>query len=338
MVEGAASSAPQAAAATGEVAVIGAGISGLACARALVDSGITCSVFEKSRGRGGRAATRRMGEHWFDHGAPSFTARDPKFIALVEAWLAVGHVQEWTGPVEVGRPLQPKAGDLRLVAVPGMSTLARLVGGGVPCTTTTKIAAVGQTTAGWRLTADDGRVFGPFGAVVISAPAPQAAALLAAAPKLAERAAAVEFAPCWTVLVEFSAPVALAAGAHPSRGKALAWAVHEASRPGRPPGERWVLHANALWSVAHLGESESAVVSTILTAFAVHLDRPLPPVTFSTAHRWLHAVPKYPLRTDCLWDAWTRIGACGDWCSTGDVEGAWRSGRSLATLIRATLR
>jgi hypothetical protein len=338
MEEGAVNTAPQVAAATGEVAVIGAGIAGLACARALADGGVSCSIFEKSRGRGGRAATRRVGEHWFDHGAPSFTARDPRFIALVEAWREAGHVQAWPEPVEVGRPLQPKAGDLRLVAIPGMSILARLVGGDLPCTTSTRITGVVQSGTGWRLAADDGRVFGPFSAVVASAPAPQAAPLLAAAPRLAERAAAVEFAPCWTVLIEFAAPVTLVAGARPSRGKALAWAVHEASRPGRPPGERWVLHANALWTVAHLGEPEEAVVATILTAFAEHLAAPLPAVAFSMAHRWLHAVPKYPLRSDCLWDAWTRIGACGDWCTTGDIEGAWRSGRSLATLIRATLR
>ena len=338
MVEGAGSATPRAAAAAAEVAVIGAGIAGLTCARALVDFGITCVVFEKATSRGGRAATHRVGEHWFDHGAPSLTARDPRFVALVEGWRTAGHVQEWTGPVEVGRPLQPKAGDLRLVAVPGMSTLGRLVGGDVPCETSTRIASVAQAGSGWKLTAEDGRTFGPFGGVVVAVPAPQAAPLLAAAAKLADRAAAVEFAPCWTVMVEFAAPVVLASGVQPSRGHSLAWAVHEASRPGRPPGERWVLHANALWSVAHLNEGENEVVLTLLSALTAHLAAPLPTVTFSRAHRWLHAVPKYPLRTDCLWDAWTRIGACGDWCSTGDIEGAWRSGRSLATLVRATLR
>ena len=338
MEEGAGSGTSPATVAAGEVAVIGAGIAGLSCARALMDLGLTCAVFERSRDRGGRAATKQVGEHWFDHGAPSLTARDPTFVALVEEWRAAGHVQEWAGPIEVGRPLQPKAGDLRLVAVPGMSTLGRLVGGELRCETATRIAVVGQSAGGWRLIADDGRSFGPFGGVVVAVPSPQAAPLLAAAPTLAERAATVEFAPCWTVMVEFAAPVVLAAEAQPARGHALAWAVHEASRPGRPPGERWVLHANALWSVAHLKESESGVVSTILSAFTAHLAAPLPAVTFSLAHRWLHAVPKYPLRTDCLWDAWARIGACGDWCSTGDIEGAWRSGRSLASLVRATLR
>ena len=44
-----------------QVAVIGAGISGLTAARSLQDQGHAVRVFEKSRGRGGRAATRRVG-------------------------------------------------------------------------------------------------------------------------------------------------------------------------------------------------------------------------------------------------------------------------------------
>jgi len=322
----------------GPVAVIGAGIAGLSCARSLVDSGVACMVFEKSRGRGGRAATRRVGQRAFDHGAPSLTARDPKFCAFVDHWRASGAIQEWADAVELGRPLQPKAGDERLVAVPSMSALGHLVGGDVPCETSTRITDVVRGTGEWRLIAEDGRQFGPFAAVAVAVPAPQAAPLLAAVGKLAEQAAAVDFAPCWTVMVELAAAVEIANDDTGTRGRGLAWAVYEASRPGRQPGERWVLHANALWSVAHLADSDEAVVSALLAGFGSCLKGPLPEVKLAIAHRWLHAVPKYPLRRECLWDAWDRIGACGDWCATGDIEGAWRSGRALATLVRATLR
>jgi renalase len=322
----------------GPVAIIGAGVAGLACARSLVDSGIACMVFEKSRGRGGRAATRRIGERSFDHGAPSLTARDPKFCAVIDRWRASGDIQEWAHPIEVGRPLQPKAGDERLVPVPSMSALGHLVGGDVPCEMSTRITDVIRGTGEWRLLAEGGRHFGPFVAVVVAVPAPQAVPLLVTVGKLAEQAAAVEFAPCWTVMTEFAAPVTGASGDPSGRVQGLAWAVYEASRPGRAPGERWVLHANAKWSVSHLSDSDEAVVAALLTGFASCLDGPLPEVKLAIVHRWLHAVAKYPLRSDCLWDSWDRIGACGDWCSTGDIEGAWRSGRALATLVRATLR
>ena len=64
-----------------KVAVIGAGVAGLTCARELARSGVDVGVFEKARGGGGRAATRRTGDYHFDHGAQYFTARDARFVA-----------------------------------------------------------------------------------------------------------------------------------------------------------------------------------------------------------------------------------------------------------------
>jgi len=51
------------------IAVVGAGIAGLACARKLIDAGHAVRVFEKSRGVGGRMATRRTPQGTYDHGA-----------------------------------------------------------------------------------------------------------------------------------------------------------------------------------------------------------------------------------------------------------------------------
>ena len=42
------------------VAIIGAGIAGIACARLLTDAGHSVRMFDKSGGIGGRMATRRL--------------------------------------------------------------------------------------------------------------------------------------------------------------------------------------------------------------------------------------------------------------------------------------
>ena len=54
----------------GRVAVIGAGLTGLTAARRLADAGCAVVVFDKSRGLGGRLATRRTALGPIDHGAP----------------------------------------------------------------------------------------------------------------------------------------------------------------------------------------------------------------------------------------------------------------------------
>jgi predicted NAD/FAD-dependent oxidoreductase len=55
------------------IAVIGAGIAGLACAREIARADVAVTVFEKARGLGGRLATRRDGNLAFDHGAQYLT-------------------------------------------------------------------------------------------------------------------------------------------------------------------------------------------------------------------------------------------------------------------------
>ena len=78
-----------------DVIVIGAGLSGLTAARDLRAAGADVVVLEKSRGVGGRAATRRWDGWPVDHGAQFFTARSEDFRAQVEAWLEQGTCFAW---------------------------------------------------------------------------------------------------------------------------------------------------------------------------------------------------------------------------------------------------
>ena len=70
------------------IAVVGAGISGLLLARALQARGENVVVYEKSRGLGGRLATKRVGTAVFDSGAQYFTAKSERFAGLVAEWAA----------------------------------------------------------------------------------------------------------------------------------------------------------------------------------------------------------------------------------------------------------
>ena len=78
-----------------ETIVIGAGISGLLCAQGLNDSGVEVTVLEKSRGVGGRMATRRFAGGRADHGAQLFTSRDLRFQMIVDEWLGESIAKRW---------------------------------------------------------------------------------------------------------------------------------------------------------------------------------------------------------------------------------------------------
>ena len=76
------------------VAIIGAGLSGLVVAQRL-QSSADITIFEKSRGVGGRMATRYAGDFEFDHGAQFFTARTDAFKSFLEPLIDDGVVANW---------------------------------------------------------------------------------------------------------------------------------------------------------------------------------------------------------------------------------------------------
>ena len=61
------------------IAIIGAGLSGLTCARRLQDQGHCVTVYEKSHAVSGRMSTRQTDLGGFDHGAQYFTASSAAF-------------------------------------------------------------------------------------------------------------------------------------------------------------------------------------------------------------------------------------------------------------------
>ena len=176
-----------------KVAIIGAGISGLVCARLLVEQGMEVTVFEKSRGVGGRMATRRTPEGChFDHGAQYFTVRDERFRRYVDSWLADGLVAPWEGRIcvlqrgVVAEKSEPLA---RFVGIPGMNAVCKRLAADLRVKLQCEVAPVVHEGNSWRLVDLEARPLGTFDTVLVSAPAPQAATLLAAAPGLANRGA-----------------------------------------------------------------------------------------------------------------------------------------------------
>ncbi|WP_216819140.1 NAD(P)-binding protein [Thiohalocapsa sp. ML1] len=329
------------------IAVVGAGVAGLAAARTLADQNHVVTLFEKSRGRGGRAATRRI-EHAgreiaIDHGAQYFTARDPRFRRRVESWVRRGVVAPWAGrfgAVEDGGMRRAGDDDARFVGVPGMSTLGRMLADGLDLRLGIRVAAPERAGDAWLLRDDTGAELGRFDRVLIAAPAPQAVDLLAAAPALAARAAGVDYAPCWTVLAGFDGPVDLPRDGLFVNGGPLGWVARNTSKPGRTgagPGEVWVLHGAADFSRAWLEAEPAPVMDALLAAFADLAGGTLPALGWSQAQRWRFSFCTTPLADGCLWDAALGLGACGDWCAGARIEAAWLSGEALAGHVLGSL-
>jgi predicted NAD/FAD-dependent oxidoreductase len=311
------------------IAIVGAGMAGLACAERLTGAGFDIKLFDKGRGIGGRMSTRRVetaqGDASFDYGAQYFTARDPDFISAVTAWERTGYAARW-----------PAAGDGAWVGTPGMNAPLKAMAAGLDIGWSIQVDSIEATAAGWQVigpTIDDPILDGSiFDGLIIAVPAEQAAALLTPLdPAMARQASAVPSDPCWTVMAIFAEAVALTADVIRDVG-ALGWAARNSAKPGRQGPEAWVLQATPAWSRDHLEDDPAIVIHDLLAALADQIPVRLPETLTTAAHRWRYA--RTTARHDLtLWNNNTRLGCCGDWLGTARVESAWLSGRRLAEAI-----
>lgn len=320
---------------TQTVGVIGAGIAGLACARRLHSAGLDVTVLEKSRGVGGRAATRRMNSGaTFDHGAQYFTVRDEIFVKQTNEWCARGIVSVWRGQIvtiDQGIVTELREPRNRYVGVPGMNAIAKSLAAELKVRTNVTAQSLRRFEGKWQIADAAGTLHGPFDLVVSTAPPPQTMAILGGVSStLARPLANVKMAPCWAVMLQTRDLMRLPFDAAFVHNSPLSWIARNSSKPARDATDCWILHASAKWSRDHLEESADTVAGHLLEEFWQTTQQAAKPIHFVTAHRWRYASPEEPLSQRFLLDRNQNLGACGDWCGGPRVEGAFLSGLAMA--------
>lgn len=327
------------------VAIVGAGLGGLAAARTLADHGLNVTVFDKSRGVGGRMATRRLSpadhdfaenEVSFDHGAQYFTARDRRFCRYVQSWMQDGMVAPWLGRIvelDGGEVLQEKMSTPRYVGVPWMNRIAKHLATDLDVRLETTVARLDRSGGQWNVLDVQHQSLGQFDNVIVNCPPAQARAILDSHVPFAKKLGELTMKPTWAVMFCGEGLDELEYDAAFINEGPLSWIARDSAKPGRQSAggaSAWVLHGSSQWSADHLDATGDEVTQLLIDAFADATGCRPAKLLYQTAHRWLYAIPESPLDQECLWDAGAGIGACGDWCGGPRIEGAFLSGAAVA--------
>jgi predicted NAD/FAD-dependent oxidoreductase len=328
------------------IAIIGAGMAGLKAASTLHKAGMNVCVFEKSRGLGGRLASRRTEFGHFNHGAQYVTARHPGFAAYLEQAKTFNAAQSWKpnlhqGSTEIAQNSGNLALDQWYQGAPQMNKLIRPLVEPFSVLKRHCITRIEQLDPrSFALHDDLDGVFGSFDGVIVTAPAPQTAELLCPLSSRFDPSGDVVMAPCWAVMAAFEKPLPTAFDAmlHPS--PAISWAARSTQSKDlfhRRCPDPWVLHATPQWSRDHLEEDKERIIEKMLAALRDISGVKLPELHSVDAHRWRYARTETPLGSGHLNGMNGRVIAAGDWCLGARVEAAWRSGQSAAHAMIETL-
>ena len=346
-----------------DVAVVGAGLAGLVCARRLQQAGYAVTVLEKSRGLGGRMATRRIDGSPLDHGARYVQPQSKLLQALTQYWLDQQLLTPWQPhPYRLDRTGQLQSDRLThpcYVAPEGMSALGKALATGLTLHRQQRVTAIApNSNKTWTITTtrtDNGAiVIHHAKAIVLAIPAPQIRDLLAplsaiaAIAEMQQAITTVTYAPCLTVMAQYPALL-------PSQSQAplpcpptepwmveghvetpFFWVGLDSSKRS-VAGLNVVLHSSDRFADHWLdtpnlqpaGEALLAQAGKLIAPWLAHPDR-------WQIHRWRYARVTTPYRDLVLTSSTPApLVACGDWGGDRQLDSALESGWAAAAAIQA---
>ena len=343
-----------------DAVVVGAGIAGLMAAARIGGHGRRVLVLDKSRGVGGRMATRRLGGAVCDHGAQFFTTRTPGFRDVVEHAVRDAAAVEWCrgfardGSIGVDGPVVGD-GHARYRGVRGMTDLPKWLatglaarGDGVEVRTAAKATAVAVGADLVRVTIEgqDGasEVVEAAGCV-LTAPVPQTLDLLAAGGSLErleaqaiERLRTVGYDPCFAAMLVLDRPSLLPEPGAVQFGNdapgPVAW-VADNQRKGISPVPALTVHATGAFSREHFDVPADEVTEVLVDAVRPWIDGdPRTAIVERSIHRWKFATPTTILSDPFVAASWSpAVLCCGDAFAGPRVEGAFSSGVAAGAML-----
>ncbi len=320
------------------MAVIGAGLAGLTCARALRRVGLFVDLFEQEKVIGGRLATTRLGLESFDHGAQYLTARTTEFRKFMEEVTGLGYAARWTPRMKLDG--EEGAGQMLpwYVGTPGMSALVRPLTESIRIHMGRKVYTIDRGEKGWHIWFEDETSVGPFSAVAVTAPAPETRMLLGRIESLSESISKARMAPCWALMVRLEERVLPEQDVYSDMTEVIRWISRNNTKPGRNArGETIVIHASPTWS-RETEDQEPEAIAEELWGEVCHA-LALPPVRPQrmTAHLWRHGLVDQSLGESFVYSSDHMVGAAGDWCLGRLAEHAFESANGLARAIIQSL-
>ena len=314
--------------------MIGAGLTGLSCARVLRRAGYYVQVFEQDKVVGGRMGTARLGITPFDHGSQYVSARYPRFKAYLNEVIQSGYAARWSPRGYSGGEGEGQISQWH-VGTPGMSSIVRPLAENVRMSFDKRVHTIQRSDKAWSLWFDDQTSDGPFAAVAVAVPAPEAQFLVGRMPELAEPLERVRMQPCWALMVRLDQQILPDnQDVFSDMSQVVRWVSRNNSKPGRMRGgDHLVVHAAPAWTRQTEDLEPEAVAEELWAEVSNGLN--LPPIRPNqmVAHLWRHAYVDTPLGETFLFSRDYMVGVAGDWCRGRVAEQAFESGAYLGQAI-----
>lgn len=333
------------------IGIIGAGISGLVAGRELVKKGHDVIVIDKSRGVGGRMATRYFGnnhETKVDHGASYFTAKNEEFLKFVKELEDKGLVSEWSDQLSYhtndnfyfNHPVRERQN--YYCAPNGMNTIGKYLSRWMDFRLNDKVGGITMVAPSknrkrpWVINFTSSEVL-EVDALIIATPAVQAAGIIQLSQdetpirSLFTKLEAVEYYPCFSIMAGYGDREVPEWKGIICQDSDIAWVSNENSKRNNPE-LTLVAHATPEFTRTMMNQSKEAVTSKLLSSLSEIVGSWGQNPYWSDVHFWRYSRPVKPINAPFLEssDQNAPLAVIGDYFDGSSVESAYLSGLKLA--------
>ena len=320
------------------VAVIGAGITGITLAN-LLQKKSNFTVFEKSRGVGGRMATRRAEPYQFNHGAQYFKIENKEFKDFLQPLI----LNKIIKPLEVNQiEILNKEVIKRtkiynkqyFTAESKMNSVVKyLINNNFSIKLLCKIEKIIKENDKWFVI-DSGQVsFGPYDWLIITIPPNQAKEILYNNFKFLDIIKKIKMRSCYSLMLgfdkfeEFDFDTAL------FLDEDIQWlSIRKIILENK---EYYNLLINSSYNFAeqNINGSKDKISNYLIKQVSDILKCELNNYEHKALHFWKYAMSEKNNNLGSLFDEDFKIIVCGDWCMNGKVEGGFLSAKNAANKL-----
>ncbi len=334
------------------IGIIGAGIAGLTAGRLLAKAGHEVTILEKSRGFGGRMATRYAGDEQnvkMDHGVPFFTARSSEFQSFSAELLEKGLIRIWgknfsfyDGEKLIER--NPNPTELTTFsAVDGMNSIGKYLSRWVDVKTGANVGGlthIGENRRkkrAWMVNLSSRDTF-EADAIIIATPAPQAYGILntttdeTATLKMVSEIDEISYRPSFSLMLGYGDAEIPGWEGIVCKNSPIRFISNEGSKRNNGQPCSLVVHSTDEFAGKHRHSDEETVKKALLSELSGIAGSWASTPEWSQLHFWKYSQPVKSLDRPFfdLEVEDTPLALAGDYFDGKDIDAAYRSGYKLA--------
>ena len=320
------------------IAIIGAGLSGLTAANKLNKLG-SVTVYEKSRGVSGRMATRNSDPFFFDHGAQYFKIKTKSFRNFLSPMFKDHIIKEWKGTfAEIkDKKITYLNNNTHYVGVPGMNSIGKYLTDGINIKLNCEITSTIRKNNKWYLMNSQGNQSEGFDWLIVTVPSHQSLKFFNKETQVYSLVKSIKMNACFSLMLGFDNKIPMKFDAANVYNEDIGWISVNSSKPGRNKEFCLLINSSNKWADQNIDIDKDLALNYIIDKGSDLLETNLRTAKHKVIHRWKFANTETKNNYSYLIDRVNNIAVCGDWLTYSRVEESFTSSNNMVNELTSIL-